>query len=155
MTKTRKLIPYFLFSLLLIPAVYAQNYSIGWHKIAGGGGASSGTNGSGIYSVNGTIGQQDAGKAVSGGNYSVSGGFWSIIALVQTPGAPALEITRSGTSIIVSWPYPSTGFSLQQSSNLGAMNWVASSFTVITNGSSNSVTITPSTGNLFLRLSNQ
>ena len=44
---------------LLLPAVgFTQQYSIGWYKIAGGGGASSG----GVYSVNGTIGQPDAGR---------------------------------------------------------------------------------------------
>jgi len=48
---------------LLIPALsQAQNYAINWYKVAGGGGTSAGTNGTTVYSVSGTIGQQDAGE---------------------------------------------------------------------------------------------
>src|SRR6202030_1357655 len=66
---------------------FAQNYSIDWYKIAGGGGTSTG----GVYSVSGTIGQHDAAGPMTGGNYSLTGGFWSLFA-VQSPGAPTLRI---------------------------------------------------------------
>ncbi|HUD46028.1 MAG TPA: hypothetical protein VMR33_04315 [Candidatus Baltobacteraceae bacterium] len=146
----------FLLFGLLIPAVsLAQSYSISWYKVAGGGGTSSGTNGASAFSVSGTIGQPDAGGAMTGGGYSVTGGFWSLISVVQTPGAPTLNITYSGGSVIISWPYTSTGFVLQQNSNLSAANWMGSSFAVSSNGSSNSVTITSPSGNLFFRLSNR
>jgi hypothetical protein len=62
----------------------AQQYSIDWYKIAGGGGTSTG----GTYQVSGTIGQPDASGAMTGGNYSVTGGFWSLISVVQTAGLP-------------------------------------------------------------------
>src|ERR1035437_7471107 len=104
---------------LLIPALgWAQQYSIDWYKIAGGGGTS--TNGQ--YSVSGTIGQHDAGGAMSGGNYSLSGGFWSLYA-VQTPGAPLLSITRSGNVAIVSWSPSVTGWTLQTNSDLASGIW--------------------------------
>ena len=61
----------------------AQNFTIDWFTIDGGGGTSTG----GVYSVSGTIGQPDAGT-MSAGNYSLVGGFWGIVAAVQTPGAP-------------------------------------------------------------------
>lgn len=51
-------------------SAHAQSYSIDWFTIAGGGGASTG----GGFSLNGTIGQPDPG-AMSGGNYSLAGGF--------------------------------------------------------------------------------
>jgi alpha-tubulin suppressor-like RCC1 family protein len=54
--------------------VYVTNtlpYSISWHKVAGGGGASPG----GVYAVSGTAGQWDAGK-LSGANLNLDGGFW-------------------------------------------------------------------------------
>src|SRR6516164_4620415 len=54
--------------------VSAQNYSIDWYKIAGGGGTSTG----GTYQVSGTIGQPDASGAMTGGNYSITGGFWAL-----------------------------------------------------------------------------
>src|SRR5216117_2157775 len=97
----------------------AQSYSIDWFTIDGGGGASTG----GVYSVSGTIGQPDAGT-MSGGNFTVNGGFWGIIAAVQTPGAPLLTIMRTTTNTVaVSWPSPSTGFILQENTNVATTNW--------------------------------
>jgi hypothetical protein len=55
----------------------AQSFSIDRFAIAGGGGTSTG----GLFAVSGTIGQPDA-VTMSGGNYSLAGGFWSAI---QTP----------------------------------------------------------------------
>ena len=107
----------FLILGLLILAVVgsdAQTYSIDWYKIAGGGGMSTG----GTYQISGTIGQPDASGAMAGDNYSLTGGFWSLISVVQTAGAPTLTITHSGNSVKVSWPYPSTGWTLEQNSDL-------------------------------------
>src|SRR5438477_13062834 len=87
----------------------AQTYSIDWYKIAGGGGTS--TNGQ--YAVSGTIGQPDAGNTMAGGNYSLTGGFWSLISVVQTPGAPTLYINQAGSAVTISWQDVS-GWSLQQ-----------------------------------------
>ena len=78
----------------------AQSYTVDWYKVAGGGGTSTG----GSYTVSGTIGQHDASGAMSGGNYSVTGGFWALINVVQTPGAPTLYISHSGNVVTVYWP---------------------------------------------------
>jgi hypothetical protein len=142
---------------LLIPAFGpAQSYSIAWYKVAGGAGASVGTNGASVYSVSGTVGQQDASGALIGGNYSLTGGFWSLISVLQTAGTPNLAITQAGNSVIVSWP--NTGsYTLQQNSNLGvSAGWATSGYTVTTNSpaGTNSITITPPTGSLFFRLAN-
>jgi hypothetical protein len=128
-----------------------QQYSIDWYKIAGGCGTSTG----GGFSVSGTIGQHDAGNAMSGGNYAVTGGFWSLLAVVQTPGAPLLTITHSGNNVIVSWPVSPGGFTVQQNGNLAnAAGWSTNGGTVSTNNGVNSITLTPPAGNLFFRLSN-
>ena len=58
--------------LLSTVTLHAQNYSIDWFKIAGGGGTSTG----GLYQVSGTIGQHDAGPVMTNGQFSVTGGFW-------------------------------------------------------------------------------
>jgi hypothetical protein len=50
------------------------------------------------------------------------GGFWSAFAVVQTEGAPLLRIVRSGATVILAWPNPSTGFQLQQSPSLVSPN---------------------------------
>src|ERR1039458_10319279 len=141
----------FLLLGLLIPGTgFAQSYSIDWYKIAGGGGTSTG----GTYQVSGTIGQPDASGAMTGGSYSLTGGFWSLISVLQTAGLPNLTITQSGNSVIVSWP--DTGsYTLQQNSNLVATaGWTTSGYTITTSNGTNSITITPPTGNLFFRLSN-
>ena len=124
-----------------------QSYSVDWYKNAGGGGTSTG----GIYAVSGTIGQPDASAAMTGGSYSLTGGFWSLIAVVQTAGVPNLSIAHSANSVIVSWP--NTGsYTLQQTANLSMANWVASGYTISTSNGTNSVTVTSPVGNLFFRL---
>jgi len=135
---------------LAVLSARAQSYSVDWYKIAGGGGTSTG----GLYSVSGTIGQPDASDAMTGGNYSLTGGFWSLINVVQTTGAPTLSITHSGNSVIVSWPTPSASWTLQQNGNLAGGSWATSGYLVSTNGGINSITITSPAGNLFFRLSN-
>jgi hypothetical protein len=116
------------FSLALLAAcltfagpVTAQNYAIDWFTIDGGGGTSTG----GVFAVSGTIGQPDAG-AMSGGVYSLVGGFWGVVAL-QTPGAPLLSVTNANGTVIVFWPRPADGFLLEQTGALttppGAISW--------------------------------
>ncbi len=120
-----------------------QSYSIDWYKVSGGGGASIG----GTYQISGTIGQPDASGAMSGGSYSLTGGFWALYA-VQTPGAPLLTITYSGNQAMVSWPASVMGWTLQTNGNLSTGNWVNYGTTII----NNTVTNSPPRGNLFFRL---
>ena len=136
--------------LLFVAAfgLHAQSYSVDWFKVAGGGGTSSG----GQYSVTGTIGQPEAGVAISGGYYySVIGGFWSLVAALQTPGAPALTIifVEPG-SIVVSWPSAATGYVLQQNSDLTATTWSDFGGIVSDDGTNKSVTINLPTGCLSI-----
>src|SRR6476660_9303310 len=63
--------------VLAAAAVYAQvggGYDLSWSSVDGGGGTSSS---GGIYALGGTIGQPDAGQ-LSGGTYSLTGGFWGV-----------------------------------------------------------------------------
>ena len=126
----------------------AQNYAIDWYSIDGGGGNSTNNQ----YSLSGTIGQPDAGH-MSGGSFTLDGGFWGIVAAVQSPGSPLLRVIRTSTNtIVVAWPNPSTGFSLQENVAMGTLNWngVTNSISVI--GSENQIVVTPSGGNRFYRL---
>jgi hypothetical protein len=141
--------------LILLPSAFCfqalgQSYAINWYKVAGGGGTSSNAS----YSLSGTIGQHDASGAMSGGGYTVTGGFWSLISVVQTAGLPNLTITHVGNSVIVSWA--DTGsYTLQQNGNLAASaGWGTSGYSVSTSNGTNSITITPPTGSLFFRLHN-
>ena len=126
-----------------------QSYSIDWFTIDGGGGTSTG----GMYSVTGTIGQPDAGM-MSGGNYTLQGGFWGVIAAVQTPGAPLLTIFRTSTNTVaVSWPSPSTGWTLQQNTNsVSSVNWSNVTSGIQDNGTTITLIVNPPMGNRYFRL---
>ena len=140
--------------VLLLTAVnaHSQPYTINWYKIAGGGGTSAG----GVYSVSGTIGQHDAGGPMTGGSYSLTGGFWSLIGVVQTPGAPLLTITLNPafSTVTISWPSSGGSFTLQTNGNLATSNWVDYNDTVTSAAGTNSITAQPN-GNLFFRLKSQ
>jgi len=94
---------------------WAQNYSLDWFTIDGGGGTSTG----GVYAVSGTIGQPDAGVS-SNGAYTVTGGFWGVVGALQTPGAPLLAVSRNPLNgvVTVSWPQPAPGWVLVETPRL-------------------------------------
>jgi hypothetical protein len=126
----------------------AQNYTIDWYTVDGGGGTSTG----GVFTVSGTIGQPDAGT-MTGGNFSLQGGFWGIVSAVQTPGSPLLSVTLTATNtVLVSWPSPSTGFNLQINNDLNTANWSPASQSITDNGTIKYVIVSPPGGNLFFRL---
>jgi hypothetical protein len=88
---------------------------------------------------------------MTGGKYSVTGGFWALVSVVQTAGLPSLAVTLAGNSVVVSWP--NTGrYALQQSSAPATGNWTASGYSITTANGTNSVAVTPVTRNLFFRL---
>jgi hypothetical protein len=88
-------------------------YSIDWSTVDGGGGTSTG----GVYSVSGTIGQPDAGK-MSGGPFTLEGGFWGIVGAIQTEGAPTLSIELTNGWVKVSWPAPAPDWVLTETNRL-------------------------------------
>ncbi|HEY3862390.1 MAG TPA: hypothetical protein VGO59_10920 [Verrucomicrobiae bacterium] len=139
-------------ALFLARPLHAQ-YSINWHTIGGGGGSSSGSGGGTTYTISGTIGQP-ATATMSGNGYSITGGFWSLLAAVQSPNSPLLSIIRSGNQAIVSWTGPATGFVLQQSSTLLSNAWGNSAATLVTNGSTISATVPAGAGFQYFRLVN-
>ncbi len=55
-----------------ISAAPNADYEITWYTVDGGGGTSSG----GVYTLDGTIGQPDAGT-LNGGSYTLAGGYWN------------------------------------------------------------------------------
>ena len=137
----------------------AQTYSLDWFTLDGGGGTSTG----GVYAVSGTIGQPDAawpvdqnGFAVlaTGGTYTLAGGFWGIVAAVQTPGAPRLNILLiNATTVAVSWPSSATGFVLQQNTDSAASaKWSSVLGMIQDDGTTKTFIIYPPIGNRFYRL---
>jgi hypothetical protein len=136
---------------LVASSAWAQSFSIDWFTIDGGGGTSTG----GVFSVSGTIGQPDAGT-MTNGPYSLVGGFWSVVNVIQTPGAPLLSVEQlGGGSVRVFWPLPADGFVLDQTSALvsppAAISWSQVPFPYQTNATDISITVAPA-GTRFYRL---
>jgi hypothetical protein len=82
---------------------------------------------------------------MSGGNYTLQGGFWGMVAAVQT-------LTPSGTSVIVSWPSPSSGFGLQENLGLDPATWNPVPPTNSDNGTVRSIVVPAGPGSWFYRL---
>jgi len=122
---------------LCLPA-FAQNYSIDWHTIDGGGGTSTGGPMMGInYSVSGTIGQPDAGVTMTNGQFAVTGGFWALPTAIQVGGAPLLTIAAATPGqATISWTPPTPGFVLQETWSLSPANWTNSP-----SGTTNSIAV--------------
>jgi hypothetical protein len=90
---------------------------------------------------------------MSGGNFSLTGGFWSLFSVVQTPGAPFLSLQLTATNtVLLFWPASVTGFNLQQNPGLNALGWSAITNTPALLGGEYQVTVGLSAGNRFFRL---
>ncbi|MFT4588138.1 MAG: hypothetical protein ACI8QF_002238 [Limisphaerales bacterium] len=131
-------------------SLFAQSFSIERQVIAAGGGISSGGN----FSVTGTIGQSDAGRTLTGGNFAVQGGFWSAYVAIQTPGAPLIAIVQVGNTVEIRWPAAGgAGFALEDSGNVGpgaVWSLFAGQPTIVEG--QNVVTVQAQAGNHFYRL---
>jgi hypothetical protein len=122
----------------------AQNYSISWFKIAGGGGTC--TNGS--YSLAGTIAQYDAGVMTTE-PYFVTGGFWSLISVLQIPATPTLEIVPAAPGqVTISWSPASPDYRLQETLEVSSTTWSNSP-----SGTTNPVTVPITLPAKYYRLS--
>lgn len=80
------------------------------------------------------------------------GGTNGFIYISGTLIVPKLNVINLGGSVGVSWLYPSTGWTLQQNTNLTSTGWSPSSG-VTNNGHVNYVTNTPAAKSMFFRLS--
>jgi len=134
--------------LFSLPAAVCAQYSLDWSTVDGGGGTSTG----GVYTVTGTIGQPDAGR-ISGGNFTLDGGFWGLIAAVQTPGAPYLWVALTPTNTVaVWWALSETPWQLQATTNLVTSGCIWAECSYYTNGATCCRIESPPLGNKFYRL---
>lgn len=90
-------------TVLALPATpmtaLAQPYSIDWHTIDGGGIMNSA---GGVFTLSGAIGQSDAGPAggeMTGGTFSLAGGFWSVSLSCECLGDMTGDGLRDGRDI--------------------------------------------------------
>jgi hypothetical protein len=145
----------FVIALCLLPSAFClcaqAQYSLDWFTIDGGGGTSTG----GVYSISGTIGQPDAG-VMSGGPFSLVGGFWGVVGVIQTPGAPRLAIERTNGIVRVFWPVSTTDFVLEQTTNLVSApltnTWTQVPMPYETNATHSFISVAPPANKRFYRL---
>jgi hypothetical protein len=97
--------------LIAVDSLSQETFTIGWHSV-GGGGLSSGT----LFTVQGTVGQPTTGK-MQAERYSLMGGFWSLVAAIQTPDAPMLLITHTNDTVAIFWTGNSFEWVLESTTN--------------------------------------
>ena len=135
--------------LTLACAARAQTV-IDWFTLDAAGGAQTSAN----YTANFTLGQSDVGGGVSASaNYQIVPGFWAL----ETGNAvnpPVLQITLSGSNVILSWPSSSTGFVLEQADSLNVLpaTWSPTPGIINDNGSLKSITLPHDVAQRFYRL---
>jgi uncharacterized repeat protein (TIGR03803 family) len=61
---------------------------------------------------------------------------------LPTSATPRLSVTLSNVSVVISWPSPSTGFLLQQNTNLNTTNWVTPPESVTDNSALKFIVVT-------------
>lgn len=138
--------------LLTLASATGQPFAIEKHTIGGGGGISA----SGQYSVKGTVGQPAAHNPSTNGPYSVKGGFWSVAAVIQTPGAPLLSIRQVAGSYEIFWSAEASGFVLEETQSLtGDIQWdIVTQPPALDNGQ-NTIPFQSAAGTRFYRLRKQ
>lgn len=132
--------------------IRAQDFSLDWSAVAGGGGQSSG----GDFALDGSLGQAESG-GMSGGDFELSGGFWSIIAALDAPGVPPLTLSVNGGQVLLTWPASAgTGFQLEEATALagapGTTTWGAVNLTPQLINGMEVIQLPLTSGNRFYRL---
>ena len=143
-----------LIALLLLPwtGLTQSDFVIDWFGIASGGGNSGG----GDFELAATVGQPAVGDLL-GGDFNLTGGFWSIATIVETPVAISVSVSLSAGRAIISWPESgSEGFDLEEAGALAATPigtvWTRVNATAELNNGVKSVRVPLTGGNRFYRL---
>ncbi len=87
------------------------------------------------------------------GGYVTNGVSLRAVFNVSVPASPLLGIRLTSTNaVVISWPASSSGFSLQQNSNLNPTNWLSVTNTLVVTNGLNQVIVSPPAGRQFYRL---
>lgn len=137
---------------LLAPGLAgAQDFSLDWFTMAAGGESSGGD-----LELSATVGQPDAGDLL-GGDFAITGGFWSIVTVMGTPVAILLTVSLANGNVIISWSESdSTGFALEETAALanpsGNTAWTTVNAMPQASNGTKSVHLPLASGNRFYRL---
>ncbi len=128
-------------------ATYAGHLSVNNLRISPGGGTSSGGN----FRLTTTLGQPTR-LALGGGSFRLNTSI-SSLTVIQTPGAPLVDLKIFGPNLVLSWALPTTEYRLQMNADLALTNaWTPVIQSPVTNQGIVSVSLPPPAGNRFFRL---
>lgn len=111
-----------------------------WWSFTGGGGVSQ----HGSVALGGAIGPI-APSPATGGNYTLSGGFWSTLSGQPQPVWPVLKIKwlAEKEKVLLSWPVNLNGFKLEYTTELDSGIWHSESEAVVKTATENTVAVSP------------
>ena len=112
-----------------------------WWSFTGGGGIGQ----NGAIAVGGAIGPiAPAFSPATGGDYTLSGGFWPALSGQPQPSSPMLKIAWLGTEdkVRISWPVSLNGFKLEYTTNLVSGIWYPEKEVVVDTTVEHTVTVT-------------
>jgi hypothetical protein len=90
---------------------------------------------------------------VAGGGFNYAFAPYSMTLFTLVPTGPSLTVSQNGShTVVVSWPFPSTGWNLLQNTNLTTTNWTTPPETIQNDGTNNFILISPPVGNTFFEL---
>jgi uncharacterized delta-60 repeat protein len=113
-----------------------------------------GTAGKVVISFNSGADETGNGVALdSAGRIVIAGDAGGEFGVARLLGDPGLRIALTGVSkAVVSWPFPSLGWNLQQTANLLTPNWQSPAEPVNNDGTNNFIVVNPPVGARFYRL---
>lgn len=130
------------FGLFAVSHLGAQDFTLDWHSVAGGGGESRG----GDFDLISTIGEPHAGEML-GGDFTIMG-VWGTVTSVET----SLSVSLAEGFVIISWPESgSEDFELEETGALAAP-WATVNATPQVSNGTKTVRLPLAPGNHFYRL---
>ena len=144
--------PKILSSLAVMFAIGTAGVSaneIDWWTFTGGGGSAQ----QGTVAISGAIGPiAPALSPATGGNYTLTGGFWGGLSTSPLPDRPLLSIQLTGGKVQLSWPIGAVGFHLEYTDDLGSGTWQSEPTPVALTEKEHTVTVPPTASHRSYRL---
>jgi hypothetical protein len=129
-----------LLSSLLLATTVAHSAEIPWSTFTGGGGIAQ----YGAVALGGAIGPiAPALSPATGGNYTLTGGFWPAFPGQPKAALPVLQIKSlgDGSQALLSWPVGVHGFILEYTPQLGSGQWFKVENAVVDTAVEHTVTV--------------
>jgi hypothetical protein len=125
---------------VLLATTASHAAEIPWWTFTGGGGLAQ----HGAVALGGAIGPiAPALSPATGGNYTLTGGFWPAFPGQPKAAVPVLKIKSlgDGSKVLLSWPVGVHGFILESTPQLGSGIWIIESAAVVDTATEHTATV--------------